>query len=173
MLSFLVSELGYDFGWTRPRVTRSSVPETELCVGVVQVTSRGLQPRALPLRSWTTRTPPQAERVGIGVAKRLALVQADIWEKRGPAGDIYELEALVGAEETSTKSAIEKVVDKLAQQGRLLIRHNRGLKCTTSRKRKVKGRRKCRNLKVMKRGKSEADGEVGERVTQRAHETWR
>ena len=40
------------------------------------------------------RKAKKAERVGIGVAKRLALVQADI----------YELEPLVVAEETSTRS---------------------------------------------------------------------
>ena len=33
-----------------------------------------------------------AERVGVGVAKRLALVQADIWAKRNEAGDICELD---------------------------------------------------------------------------------
>ena len=48
---------------------------------------------------------------------------------RGAAGDIYELQPLVVAEETSTRPAVEKVVDELAQQGHLLIRHNRGLKC--------------------------------------------
>ena len=75
------------------------------------------------------RKAKKAERVGIEVAKRLALVQADIWAKRGAAGDMYELEPLVVAEETCTRSAIETVVDELAQQGHLLIRHNRGLKC--------------------------------------------
>ena len=74
------------------------------------------------------RKAKKAERVGIGVAKSLALVQADIWAKRGAAGDICELEPLVVAEETSTRSAIEKVVDELVQQGHFLIRHNRGLK---------------------------------------------
>ena len=68
------------------------------------------------------RKAKKAERIGIGVAKRLALVQADIWAKRGAAGDIYELEPLVVAEETCTRSAIEKVVDDQAQQGHLLIR---------------------------------------------------
>ena len=69
------------------------------------------------------RKAKKAERIGIGVAKRLALVQADIWAKRGAAGDIYELEPLVVAEETCTRSAIGKMVDELAQQGLLLIRH--------------------------------------------------
>ena len=63
------------------------------------------------------------------MAKRLALVQADIWAKRGAAGDIYELEPLVVAEETRTRSAIGKLVDELAQQDHLLVRHNKGLKC--------------------------------------------
>ena len=60
------------------------------------------------------RNAKKAERIGIGVAKRLALVQADIWAKRG-AGDIYELEPLVVAEETCTRSAIGKMVDELAR----------------------------------------------------------
>ena len=38
------------------------------------------------------RNAKKAERIGIGVAKRLALVQEDMWAKRGAAGDIYELE---------------------------------------------------------------------------------
>ena len=63
------------------------------------------------------------------MAKRLALVQADTWTKRGAAGDIYELEPLVVVEETSKRSAIGKLVNELAQQGHLLIRHNRRLKC--------------------------------------------
>ena len=41
-----------------------------------------------------------AERVGVGVAKRLAVVQADIWAKRSEAGDIYELDPLVVEEAT-------------------------------------------------------------------------
>ena len=41
----------------------------------------------------------KAEPIGIGVPNRLALVQADVWEKRGAAGDIYELEPLVAVEE--------------------------------------------------------------------------
>ena len=43
------------------------------------------------------RKAKKAERIGIGVANRLALVQADIWAKRGAAGEIYELEPLVVA----------------------------------------------------------------------------
>ena len=65
------------------------------------------------------RKAKKAARVGIGVAKRLALVQTDIWAKRGAAGDIHELEPLVVTEEMSTRSAIEKVADELAQQGPL------------------------------------------------------
>ena len=75
------------------------------------------------------RKAKKAGRIGIGVAKRLALVQADIWTKRGAAGDVYELETLAVAEETCTRSDIGKLVDELAQQDHLLIRHNRGLKC--------------------------------------------
>ena len=71
------------------------------------------------------RKAKKPERIGIGVA----MVQADIWGKRGAAGDIYELEPLVVAEETCTRSANGKLVDELAQQGHLLVRHNKGLKC--------------------------------------------
>ena len=52
----------------------------------------------------------KAERIGSGVAKRLALVQACIWAKRGAAGDIYELEPLLPVQETCTRSAIGKLV---------------------------------------------------------------
>ena len=71
----------------------------------------------------------KAERIGIEVAKRLALVQADIWAKRGAAGDIYERGPLHAVEETCTRSAIGKLVHELAQQGHLLVRHNKGLRC--------------------------------------------
>ena len=67
------------------------------------------------------RKAKKAERIGIGVAKRLALVQADIWAKRGAAGDIYELEPLLAVKETCTRSAVGKLVDELAQQGTCLF----------------------------------------------------
>ena len=63
------------------------------------------------------------------MAKRLALVQADTWAKRGAAGDISELEPLLAVEETCTRSVIGNLVDDLAQQGHLLVRHNKGLRC--------------------------------------------
>ena len=69
------------------------------------------------------------ERVGVGVAKRLALVQADIWGKRSEAGDIYELDPLVVEEATCTRTAFSTLVDDLAHQGHLLVRHNKGLRC--------------------------------------------
>ena len=43
VLSFLVSELGHDFGCTWPLDTRSSVPETNLSVGTVHVASSAFQ----------------------------------------------------------------------------------------------------------------------------------
>ena len=67
------------------------------------------------------REAKKAERIGIGVAMRLALVQA----KRGAAGDICELELLLAVKETCTRSAIGKLVDELAQQGHFLVRHNK------------------------------------------------
>ena len=69
------------------------------------------------------------EHVGVGVAKRLALVQADIWAKRSEAGDIYELDPLLVEETTCTRTAFSTLVDELAHQGRLLVRHNKGLRC--------------------------------------------
>ena len=70
-----------------------------------------------------------AERVGVGVAKRLALVQADIWAKRSEAGDIYELDPLLVEEATCTRTAFSTLVDELAHQGHILVRHNKGLRC--------------------------------------------
>ena len=70
-----------------------------------------------------------AERVGVGVAKRLALVQADIWAKSSEAGDIYELDPLLVEETTCTRTAFNTLVDELAHQGLLLVRHNKGLRC--------------------------------------------
>ena len=70
-----------------------------------------------------------AERVGVGVAKRLALVQADIWAKRSEAGDIYELDPLLVEAATCTRTAFSTLVDELAHQGHLLVRHNKGLRC--------------------------------------------
>ena len=70
-----------------------------------------------------------AERVGIGEAKRLALVQADIWAKRSEAGDIYELDPLLVEETTCTRTAFSTLVDELAHHGHLLVRHNKGLRC--------------------------------------------
>ena len=70
-----------------------------------------------------------AERVGVGVAKRLALVQADIWAKRREAGDIYELDPLVVEEATCTRTVFSTLLDELAHQGHLLVRHNKGLRC--------------------------------------------
>ena len=75
------------------------------------------------------RTAMCAERVGFGVAKRLALVQADIWAKRSEAGDIYELDPLLVEETTCMRTAFSTLVDELAHQGHLLVRHNEGLRC--------------------------------------------
>ena len=99
-----------------------------LANSLADVVSEEVAKRLLPDLN-LERKAKKAELIGIGVAKRLALVQADIWAKRGAAGDIYELEPLVVGEETCTRSAIGKLVDELAQQGHLLVRHNKGLKC--------------------------------------------
>ena len=58
-----------------------------------------------------------AERIRVSVAKRLPLVQADIWAKRGAAGDIYELALVLKEDEACTRCAIGKLVDELAHQG--------------------------------------------------------
>ena len=75
------------------------------------------------------RKAKKAERIVVGVAKRLALVQADIWAKRNEAGDIYELDPLLEEEATCTRTVFSKLVDDLAHQGHLLVRHNKGLRC--------------------------------------------
>ena len=99
-----------------------------LANSLADVVSEEVAKRLLPDLN-LERKAKKAELIGIGVAKRLAMVQADIWAKRGAAGDIYELEPLVVAEATCTRSAIGKPVDELAQQGHLLVRHNKGMKC--------------------------------------------
>ena len=75
------------------------------------------------------RKAKKAERIGVGVAKRLALVQADIGAKRNETGDIYELDSLLDEEATCTWTVFSKLVDDLAHQGHLLVRHNKGLRC--------------------------------------------
>ena len=75
------------------------------------------------------RKAKKAERIGVGVAKRLALVQADILAKRGEAGDIHELDPLLEVEEARTRSVIRRLVGELAHQHHLLVRHNESLKC--------------------------------------------
>ena len=59
----------------------------------------------------------------------MALVQADIWAKRSEAGDIYELDPLLVEEATCTRAVLSTLVDDLAHQGHLLVRHNKGLRC--------------------------------------------
>ena len=55
------------------------------------------------------------------------------WCKRtlGPneAGDIYELDPLLVEEATCTRAVLSMLVDDLAHQGHLLVRHNKGLRC--------------------------------------------
>ena len=75
------------------------------------------------------RKAKKAERIGVGVAKRLALVQADMWAKRNEAGDINELDPLLEEEATCTRTVFSKHVGDLAHQGHLLVRHNKGLRC--------------------------------------------
>ena len=55
------------------------------------------------------RAAKKSERIGVSVAKRLALVLKE--------------------EEACTRSAIGRLVDELAHQGHLLARQNKGLKC--------------------------------------------
>ena len=68
------------------------------------------------------RKAKKAERIGVGVAKRLALVQADTWANRSEAGDIHELDPLLVEEATCTRTDFSTLVDDLAHQGHLLVR---------------------------------------------------
>ena len=56
-------------------------------------------------------------------------MKADTWTKRSEAGDIYELDPLLVEEATCTRTAFSTLVDELAHQGHLLVRHNKGLRC--------------------------------------------
>ena len=81
-----------------------------------------------PICTWNVK--PRGLNVSeFGVAKRLALVQADIWAKRREVGDICELDLLLVEETTCTRTAFSTLVDELAHQGHLLVRHNKGLRC--------------------------------------------
>ena len=71
----------------------------------------------------------RTERIDVSVAKRLALVQADIWAKHEEAGDIYELDELLAPTEASALSSLEKLVGEIANTGHLLVRHWSGLRC--------------------------------------------
>ena len=51
------------------------------------------------------------------------------WDKHSEAGDIYELDPLLAEETTCVRTVFGQLVDELAQQGRLLVRHNKGLRC--------------------------------------------
>ena len=55
-------------------------------------------------------------------------MQADIWAKRSEAGDIYELDPLLVEETTRTRTVFSTLVDELAHQGHLLVRHDKGLR---------------------------------------------
>ena len=72
----------------------------------------------------------------------------------------------------------EVVVGLITCGGELVVLGTRLLSgsahgCCLPTSRKVKSRRKCWKLKRRKVKESEEDGEVDERATQRAHETWR
>ena len=67
------------------------------------------------------------------MAQRVALVQAVIGAKRSETGDIYELDPLLEEEEACTRSAVGRLVDELAHQGHLLVRHKKGMKCNACR----------------------------------------
>ena len=52
------------------------------------------------------------------------------WCKRTfGAGDIYELDPLLVEEATCTRTVFSTLVDELAHQGHLFVRHNKGLRC--------------------------------------------
>ena len=70
-----------------------------------------------------------AEHTEVSVAKRLDLVQADIWTKRDEAGDIYELDGLLEPTEVSTLSFSENKVGEIANTEHLLVRLGNGLRC--------------------------------------------
>ena len=61
-----------------------------------------------------TQSQKRQSGIGVCVAKRLSLVQADIWAKHCEAGVIYELDPLLEVEEACTRSAVERLVGELA-----------------------------------------------------------
>ena len=54
----------------------------------------------------------------------------NVWRfVQAESSDIHELDPLLEEEEARTRSAIGRLVDELAHQGHLFVRHDKGLKC--------------------------------------------
>jgi hypothetical protein len=71
----------------------------------------------------------RCERHGFLIAKRLALVQADAWEKRAAAGDIFEMQELPSHPVISLVEVTQSVKERLIDHGHRLSRTSKGFKC--------------------------------------------
>ena len=63
------------------------------------------------------------------VAKRLAIIQADIWKTRQEAGDIYDLDFWVTAHEVDQAQTTAEMCEQLALAGHRLVKTSKGHRC--------------------------------------------
>ena len=103
--------------WPVSHQTKQDRFPPHACKLLADVVAEEAAKRLLPDLKNLERKAKKAERIGVGVAKRLALVQADIWAKRSKAGDICELDPLLVEEATCTRTVFSTLVGDLAHQG--------------------------------------------------------
>ena len=88
--------------------------------------------RLLPDLSHEQRA-ERCDQIGTRVAKRLALVQAEMWAKREEAGEVHKLAPVQELEVVTLQSSMERLVEELGKSGHTLERHRSGLKCRNCR----------------------------------------
>ena len=75
----------------------------------------------------------RCDQIGTSVAKRLALVQADMRVKREEAGEFHEVAPVQELEVVTMQFSIERLMKELGKSGHTLERHRSGLKCRNCR----------------------------------------
>ena len=70
---------------------------------------------------------------GFSIAKRLTIIQADMWEKEAELGAIFELDFLAEPDSTTQAQTTIDLVDSLSQAGHRLVRVKRGFQCLNCR----------------------------------------
>ena len=84
--------------------------------------------RAQPSASDTSKA-TRSYTTAFCVAKRLAIIQADIWRARQEEGEIYDLDFKVAAQEVNQQRMTTEVFNQFAQAGHRLVKTSKGHKC--------------------------------------------